>query len=286
MSSGDLIIKLPGVQVDGKFINGSLVSGKLQYVDVIYNGTFDQQGLLHGPDCSTTIGNLTYKGLYDHGEFKQGSTIRDDVIIESGEYTFVGQKKTPHLIRGKKTIDQMIYEGLFNSFGHLTVGKQMSVSGDVSYDGRFENGKMTSGIASYKLPNGVFNVQYRTSFDRELRRDLFDLCIVQFDGQIEDLPQKLLIMVCCDCPAATLAHKFFIKYLTKFDSCTVRYLKREMFTNLEPEEEAGFCLILDNLSKHMNRTTPTLKRTYATAGLSSGLESLVDVPARFSPQDF
>lgn len=257
MSSGYLEFVLPNIHVVAIFTNGRIYEGKCKISNVLYEGTFNENSLLHGKNCSMKIDNISYNGEFENGQLINGKGFIDNKIIECGEYVHKISKK-PHLKRGKKYNNDLIYDGIYDNSGYLIEGT--CICDTTIYEGKFNNNKLIDGSVTYLIKDKIFIARYVVKYDYELHRDIFSKCETKWDGQLEILPRKLLMMVCCNSKNSELAHKFFIKYLMKFDSSSIRFLHKKMFSReqLSPESEAGLMLILENLTKYQDYTGENL----------------------------
>jgi hypothetical protein len=290
MSSGNLVFRLPGILVDASFIDGKISHGTLNINGIKYQGTYDENCLLHGNDCSMTIDNTSYQGVFEHGELKLGNTLIDGKVVENGEYTFTSTNKKPHLKNGKKIMLGMVWDGVFDNSGYLIEGT--CVNGTTTYEGKFSQNKLMDGKATYIISDKIFTCVYSTVYDNDTHSNLFSRCLVDWNGTLEVLSRKLLVMVCCSSLNPTLAHKFFINYLGNFDGSSIRFLHKSMFDKemLTPESEAGLMIILENLKRYSDYTPnadsarPKLKRSLSAENVP-GYESTVDVLNKYRRTD-
>ena len=253
MSSGKIVVSLPGISVDGEFTNGRLITGRLTIANIEYTGTFNTESLLHGDNCCMKIGLTEYKGRYSNGELVVGATYINDVLTEEGDYTFISGIKRPHLVRGKKVDGNLTWNGHYDNNGYLTKGT--CIDGTSTYSGKFVSKRLIEGTVEYQIGSIPFTATYELSMDMYINHEVFKSCVVKYAGSLEVLPRKLMIMACCSNVNSSTAHKFFIKYLNEFDSSTVRFIHRGMFRNISPTDEAGLMLILENLAVYNARAT-------------------------------
>jgi hypothetical protein len=76
MTSGILNINIYGININGEFLDGKLIKGKMQIANVIYEGTYDTDGLLSGDNCSMQIDNFKVCGEFEKGIFLRGIKIK------------------------------------------------------------------------------------------------------------------------------------------------------------------------------------------------------------------
>lgn len=285
MSSGLLNITVYGMSINGEFLNGKLIKGKLQIANIIYDGTYDNDGLLSGQNCSMEIDKYKVCGEFEKGVFLKGCKINNEGrIVEKGEFTMLGSNKIPYLTNGIMYTDNGTYEGEFNRNGDLLNGT-MYIN-DSIYKGKFISGKLIQGEVVHLFGKKKFTANYIIERDMELNTDVFKKCKVNWDGNICDLPMKLIIMLCCAGEYSCTAHRFYLQYLSKFDGKALCYLTHNMFGKLSPEYKAGLSIIIDNLRKYDDYIYNTMdnKNKIRRTSSENSIYNLVD--KHYSPREY
>jgi hypothetical protein len=249
MLSGSAKFELSGIQIDADFINGKITNGKMCVDGTQYDGTYDSHSLLDGDYCSTTIKSKTYTGMYKSGIMVHGITKVDDKIIEQGKYAYCGHMQQPMLIKGKKIDNKgVVWDGTYDKYGYLISG--IRIVSNNTYKGKFIRGVMVNGEVRYVIGSNMFTAEYKLFYDSELNTYLLKTCYTKWCGTIEELSNKLLILVCCDCLNSEVAHRFYLKHLSQLDSSSIRYLRYDMFQKLSSLEKIGLHMIISNLKKY------------------------------------
>jgi hypothetical protein len=158
MSTGRFTFSIFGYVVSGDFVKGILTKGSLMQNGITYSGTFNEVGELHGNNCSMSSQYCTHTGDFFNGIMKYGKTTIGNEIIEQGSYTNINN--CPLLIKGKKQMEGVIYEGEFDLTGSLTNGT--IITDDGIWVGIFmidvnKSYVMTSGKHTQKKITGVIN---------------------------------------------------------------------------------------------------------------------------------
>jgi hypothetical protein len=285
MSTGFVDINIYGMIIVGNFSNGKIVDGKMHVGNISYEGTFNDQGLLSGDHCSIQVDKIKVQGKFINGIFTSGVKLNSEgKIIEEGDFICVSSNKLPRLIHGTKYIDEYKYEGSFDKYEELTEGT-MTIDKSI-YTGHFVGGKLIKGKVSHIIGEKIFSAEYAIEKDIPFGFDLFTKCHVKWNGTIEELPMKLIIMLCCDGEYSKTAHKFYIKYLSHFDGNAIRYLSPKMFTSLDPESQAGLSIIIDNLKKYEDYKVIDLCKPNKLRRVVSACELGNLVDKHYSPREY
>lgn len=261
LASHFMTVTIMGITASGKFTDGCLTSGTLNIGDITYYGTYDSDGLLHGPDCSTTRGTTTYTGFYKHGVLINGYTTVDRFITEEGEYTYVDEYKKPHLVNGTKNRNDRTEKGTFDYSGDLVEGSM--TYNNVCYTGKFLYGRMYEGTIVYVSGEDILKIKY-TVDNNEMGS-----CAVDYNGKLIDLLPKYILYICCNNPHPKLSYRFYKKYLRGLSTEDLLKIDFTLFKDLTPEESIGMYAVHNSLSKYQDYAPYEAPRRIGEPGASN-----------------
>jgi hypothetical protein len=241
MSTGNLEFSLNGLNVQGRFENGLLIMGSVQIGDIKYIGTFEN-GLLHGDNCITCMGDAVYNGTYVAGMFTCGKYYKNSILRMEGNFHTYG--KYPILHTGTKYTTDAKYTGKYDRLGSLIEGTCLELKTGHAYNGKFVDDILVSGIVEYHN-NNVFTVEYESQYDTSLHCNLLTNCTVR-GGQLNELCKKQLIFVCCQGHSSEL-HRFYLKYLDHLDVLALLNLT-ETTLNVPHDQQIYLNKIVHNLN--------------------------------------
>jgi hypothetical protein len=280
-----LNLKIYNTEINGTFIDGHLKEGEVKKDNIIYRGTFDDELLLHGPNCTIEYNGFKYNGEFINGVMKSGITLdHANVLIEKGEYSNT-RDKIPRLQKGVKLLvfEQQFLEGEFKG---AKLYKGNIITNNKIISGYFDELNITEKTCYYLLQkkNTIVNypdikiddlerikstfihtpdthelficnykIEKRNFIANDTFAELYSYCHVNYKGPIELLPKDLFIMLCCNGTGTEtlLANKFYIQYLFNFDPLFIKQrLSLELFENITPLEKEAVKIIMNNLRNY------------------------------------
>jgi hypothetical protein len=267
--SGYKRVELFGIIAQGVFSNGKISSGLVKVGGFTYNGTYDDNTLLHGDFCSASRGSIEYRGLFEHGKFLKGDMLVDDVVEKSGRFN---QAKATYVLSEGKLVggDGWCYDGYFNSSELLIYGNK--TKGSESYSGLFMDGTFISGIYRNKIKGRDIVAVVSWKYDNNHKLYLAS-CSCHWTGLLEDLPNRAILYVLCNGTHATAAFYTYNTTLHNLYKPKTGLIPIVDEKKLTPIEKEGLSAIVKNISEHkknsplMRRQTPSAVKMMLTPSL-------------------
>lgn len=243
-------VDLFGIEAEGNFVDGKIKSGVVKVGGFEYYGTFDDDTLVHGNECSIIRDSIRYDGKFVHGKLISGNMYVDGVKRKKGH--FVSSNNSYELSKGWRITDDGWKEsGLFTQFEMLLFGEK--TNGVQYYSGMFDGHDLIAGTYRNIVKGRVFNANVIYNNEKKLI-----YCKCEWDGMLEDLNDIELAMILCNGSGVFSAHKMYCKHFQGkhiFQTGETPYVDRSQLTESELK---GLLSIIKNINKH-KKNSPLMK---------------------------